>query len=835
MARESMLAVVLVGLMLVVIPSSAAEGENLSLAMTLDEAPAVGWYSSADVVKVSASLINNGGSTAIDTDPSCDQFLQVLRAGIVVFDGSVACNGQSRGMDIGADSTTQFPQLTWDLVDDDGNMVLPGNYVIEYVIAGEEISNAIEIHVQTPLSTPEGFVLETFINSRGPGSPAILTLRALNTLDVEMNFDLGDCLINIDGILHGDCFDGLALAAREVRLISHIPLVLAAGTHQIDVSFGDGLLSRTIDYTMDVSTLGVSNGDLSQAVIEIDIDEADLSFGADQVLSSTVKVYNSGASDIILDFSDTCRGEMWIIDEAGKIVMDSRLIKTCDEMDLQYLIAPEQSRTFSQPDWSFTNLEGCLASPGVLTLIAEIPEHGLFGMQEIELERAQGITCGQSSLSLSQTHSSNQDQLEVGLELTSVETTDISWMSTCGIEYVFSGPLGEITRSLSECGKSSSLNQRVGPSLQLDLLNFDMTGFEDGEYTIDIGSNSEPRFASSQTFNWPIEQTQTEEIITEVDEEEIVESRVVEGTWSSLATDDGTCWLLTTPDEGIITLANPIQSWNPQAGIQGKYLVKTSDKAVECSAFDASAFEIEQVISELAPAPIEEDEKLVHDEPVTEQAPVLSPVVITVGAVVASTGILSLLVAVVASNETWRIPITSAGLWFLGLMGRTSETSDGRYQRGRLMGYLTANPGCHFRGLMAALEMSNGQITHHLKVLAEEEIIWRRADGRLVRFYPYTSNLHPGIVEEDLPLPPLSPDPNSLQGKILRLLDDDGHLEEHPTQAELANRLERSQQLVSHHLRTLQKFGLVEKRKIGLRNRYLLTKEANFLLESTEL
>ena len=151
------------------------------------------------------------------------------------------------------------------------------------------------------------------------------------------------------------------------------------------------------------------------------------------------------------------------------------------------------------------------------------------------------------------------------------------------------------------------------------------------------------------------------------------------------------------------------------------------------------------------------------------------------------------------------------------------------------MGYLTANPGCHFRALMAALEMSNGQITHHLKILEDEDRIWRRADGRLVRFYPFTSNLHPGILDDELPMPPLSPDPNSLQGKILRLLDDDGQLNLFPTQAELAHRLERSQQLVSHHLRTLQKYGLVEKKRSGVRNRYCLTREAVFLLETTEL
>ena len=65
-------------------------------------------------------------------------------------------------------------------------------------------------------------------------------------------------------------------------------------------------------------------------------------------------------------------------------------------------------------------------------------------------------------------------------------------------------------------------------------------------------------------------------------------------------------------------------------------------------------------------------------------------------------------------------------------------------------------------------------------------------------------------------------------------MDADGPMGEFPTQAELAKRLEKSQQLVSHHLRTLQKFGLVEKRKMGIKNRYKLTREAIFLLETND-
>ena len=250
--------------------------------------------------------------------------------------------------------------------------------------------------------------------------------------------------------------------------------------------------------------------------------------------------------------------------------------------------------------------------------------------------------------------------------------------------------------------------------------------------------------------------------------------------------------------------------------------------------FQAASIELLSIESEAAPvAPSPEPAAPQELAEVVEQQglPAFAPSLIVV---VTTTSLISLLVTLVIGNESFRIPSTAAGLWFLGMVGRTHETSDGRYQRGRLMGYLTANPGCHFRALMAALEMSNGQITHHLRILENEEVIWRRKDGRLVRYYPLTNTMNPAMSEQELPVPPLSPDPNSLQGKILTLLDADGPMGEFPTQAELAKRLEKSQQLVSHHLRTLQKFGLVEKRKMGIKNRYKLTREAIFLLETSD-
>ena len=75
-------------------------------------------------------------------------------------------------------------------------------------------------------------------------------------------------------------------------------------------------------------------------------------------------------------------------------------------------------------------------------------------------------------------------------------------------------------------------------------------------------------------------------------------------------------------------------------------------------------------------------------------------------------------------------------------------------------------------------------------VLEQEESIWRRKDGRLVRYYPLTNN-STAVEDDALPVPILAPDPLSLQGKILVLLDHDSQMGDFPTmnsQSALTNR-----------------------------------------------
>ena len=834
-----MLAVLLAGLLVAILPNALADASEVTLEATIVDAPDKGWYASGEIVEIAGVLSNDGEATSIEVDPSCNQVLRVWKDNSLVLDDSENCLGQSRGMDLGSLSSTNLDSLFWDLTDSEGELVPSGDYMIEYFVAGEELSSMVQVHVQTPVNVPSGVELKVIATARdgihAQSSPSIITARLHNTLPSEVSLDFGDCRISVNNQLMDVCGPSI-LSGHQIVTITQFPVDLSPGENLFNIALGDGVLAENfvID-AVDDSDEGVSSGQIEDLSLELVL-ETDNIFGEMDNFASEISITNNGVENVSLEFSTSCRGEAWVVDSSGDVVMDTRAIKECAGIEVEYLLTPGSERMYSQPEWTFMDTTGCHVAPGDLMVVIEIPEHDLFSTEMITLTSERDSYC-QNQMAEIVAEISGENIIEISPQAISDEDYEITWFTICGLETKLYGPDGEINGVLSQCDNLNVISLQF-TELDFDTISFDMTGLEEGEYSLMFETISVPKIQSTLSFNWPIlEAEENIEGDEEEEEEVVILSRVIEGTWTSTSNDLGVCWLLNTPDDGIITLAGApgLVTWSPEIGANGQYLVKDSEPSPACADFVTGAFTVEEVYSQQAIIPEEDTQQEEVDTPLESQETEISPVIITVGAVVASGGILSLLVALIATNESWRIPTTSAGLWLLGLIGRTSETSDGRYQRGRLMGYLTANPGCHFRALMAALEMSNGQITHHLKVLEDEESIWRRPDGRLVRFYPYTSNLHPGILEDDLPLPPLSPDPNSLQGKILRLLDDDGHLKKYPTQAELAHRLDRSQQLVSHHLRTLQKFGLVERKKMGIKNRYSLTREAMFLLDTTEV
>ena len=831
----------------------------MHLEIQIDEASAKDWYQQGDIVSLFANLVNDGAAQSIANDPSCNVIIQVINSNQeLVYDGLNSCRGQSQSIDFESGEVKQFSGLNWDLKDSAGIYAPSGLYTLKAVHPTTDLSDSVEVEIQTSLDTPQQLELVLTISNRQQvildDQNLILGVSLYNPSkdSVTLPSESACKLISQIGdttTLQLPCFSKRNnLTAGEQVLLGSI-LIPASQTNSGDLNIEIFNVGKSLNQSLivNISQSGIDGIEEITNGLQTDIvlQSNDNIFSEGEIFESSLLLTNIGESERVLTFTNTCKAEMWIIDDRGRIVFDSRMTKTCSEIEVDNVLSSNEQLVFGLVDWSFTDLQGCEVPSGIYTMIVEIPEYYAFSSHQITYERLSATDCSSPLDMEIVTHiSSSNNNLDITLDLLpKISEVEMRWVGPCAISTkIYDDSGNEVHRRHSLCDDRDgqlTLLKHEGfgkhPTMNLDsvaMIDMMQNDLPDGNYVLKIELQTDPISLVQIEFSWPLSESQQSFTVDNTETQQTFNPRLLTGFWSGVITESGTCWIFNSNEEGQILLSRAVGGWMPQQGWNGAYQVQNALVAPECQNFNVASIQVTSVESESPEQLIviddaEEDKTIATA--VQEEVITIAPTIL----IIASTAsLLSMLVMVTFNTESIRIPSTAAGLWFLGLIGRTHETTDGRFQRGRLMGYLTANPGCHFRALMGALEMSNGQITHHLRILENEESIWRRKDGRLVRFYPLTNQLQPHMTDDILPVPPLSPDPNSLQGKILSLLDNDGTLGDFPTQSELADRLDKSQQLVSHHLRTLQKFGLVEKRKMGMRNRYKLTREAIFLLET---
>ena len=836
-----------------------SEGSQVHLEIQIDEASAKDWYQQGDTISLSANLVNDGASQSIANDPSCNVIIQVMNSNQeLVYDESNSCRGQSQSIDFESGETKQFNGLNWDLKDSTGTYAPSGFYTLKAVHPTTDLSDAVEVEIQTSIATPQQLELILTISNRQQvildDQNLILGVSLYNPSKDSITLpDESACkLISQIGditTLQLPCFSTRNnITAGEQVLLGNILIPSSqtdSGELNIEVFNVGKSLSQSI--IVDISQSGIGGIEELANGLQTDIilQATDNIFSEGEIFESSLLLTNIGENERVLTFTNTCKAEMWVIDDRGRVVFDSRMTKTCNEIEIDNVLSSDEQLVFGLADWSFTDLQGCEVPSGTYNVIVEIPEYYAVSSHQMTYERVSATDCASPlDIEIVTQISSSNNNLDITLDLLPKSgEVEMRWVGPCAISTKIYDDSGqEVHRRRSLCddrdgrltllkyeGFDDPTTLNLSSIAMIDMMQNDLP---DGNYVLKLELQTNPISLAQIEFSWPLSESQQSFTVDNTETQQILDARVLTGFWSGVITESGTCWIFNSNEEGQILLSRGVGGWAPQQGWSGAYQVQNTLVAPECENFNIASIQVTSVESE-SPEQIlvgdtEEDKTIAAA--VQEEVITIAPSILIIAS---TTSILSMLVLVTLNTESIRIPSTAAGLWFLGLIGRTHETTDGRFQRGRLMGYLTANPGCHFRALMGALEMSNGQITHHLRILENEESIWRRKDGRLVRFYPLTNQLQPHMTDDILPVPPLSPDPNSLQGKILSLLDDDGTLGDFPTQSELADRLDKSQQLVSHHLRTLQKFGLVEKRKMGMRNRYKLTREAIFLLETS--
>jgi len=116
------------------------------------------------------------------------------------------------------------------------------------------------------------------------------------------------------------------------------------------------------------------------------------------------------------------------------------------------------------------------------------------------------------------------------------------------------------------------------------------------------------------------------------------------------------------------------------------------------------------------------------------------------------------------------------------------------YLRGKIHGYIIANPGEHYNAIKDQLEITNGALSYHLRVLERESYIRSRMDGIFKRFYP-----------ADMKLPTTHRNISSFQEVILTIVKNNQGL----SQKDIAKRIGASSQVINYHIKIMEEADLI--------------------------
>jgi predicted transcriptional regulator len=133
-----------------------------------------------------------------------------------------------------------------------------------------------------------------------------------------------------------------------------------------------------------------------------------------------------------------------------------------------------------------------------------------------------------------------------------------------------------------------------------------------------------------------------------------------------------------------------------------------------------------------------------------------------------------------------------------------------QFTRGKIYGYILANPGDHYNSIQKTLDIPNGTFAYHLHVLEKEGYIKSTRDGMNRCFFP--ANMRTPTQERTL---------RASQRLIVeRILEKPGI-----SQREIATSMGVSSSTVSYHVRGLLDLGVVETERKGMRLKYYINRE----------
>ena len=818
------------------------------------------------------SIINTGlNDASIEINPGCMVTFQIINEnGQIVYDleNHRLCPNQKRGETLNSAEIFDVGEISYDWTD--GNEILPeGIYIIRVIGGIETIPSELEIDLKHQLNLPSNLYFEAdyapfSMNSETSTSNDILiigakiynsgledtTITGLESCDILWSITNQPTSLSNLG-----CGNGVTIPAGESHHLGWISYSLS----EIDDS---GILSSSVwmmGYEEDsinknwnhiIGTFEDTSG-LSVTFNSISLRDGVAPTGSE--MDFEISVRNDASIAKTIEYDMSCPSSIYVVNEMGALVYDDALNNgDCSGQIETIKIQPSSTISLHDTSISATYDDGCGWHGSQMIAVIKIPNQEISTSFPFEIQ--DGLAAKQCRANLQSTDSvdfiidnlvDTENGIIVDLSITNVGDDDFTliWQDDCVIRVnVLRNDVTGTSSSTTACEIFDSYSTlKTGDSINILNIPTELIPKNEsleGTHHIQFNLRSYPSLEIDYTHTIVIPNDDAlssedriepngEEVLIE-NQEELIIHTLLEGSWNHVRTDTGGCWILSTPngEETILVDSNDI-NLNPVTGDLGIYRVTNanSDIPEHCSEWN-NGFIVHEIVDQWSP----ENDVVATSEMESESTESIVELIIPATAVAVSTSLLSLCLVFMLNTEWIRIAALNGGLALIGMVRRRDY--DGEFQRGRVVGYLVANPGVHFRALLGALNMSNGQLAHHLKVLEDQELLWRRRDGRMMRYYP--STVDQLLDGENLPVPLLTPDPNSLQGRILNLLDATGNDIVNLSQKELSVRLESSQQLISHHLKTLEGYGLIERDKVGLRYRYRLTKEAIFLLESTD-
>ena len=201
--------------------------------------------------------------------------------------------------------------------------------------------------------------------------------------------------------------------------------------------------------------------------------------------------------------------------------------------------------------------------------------------------------------------------------------------------------------------------------------------------------------------------------------------------------------------------------------------------------------------------------------------PTTQVVVLSVAAVLAI-GLFGTMLTAIVASEAGRVSLMLAVLGPLLAVSQRGEV--GTFTRGRIQGYVEANPGIHFSALRDALNLANGVTAHHLHTLEKEGRIISWLDGSKRRYA--SSGTDPKLLSK------LEQPVVGMQQAILEILSEAGTLG--IKTGELREKLATSRQLMSYHMKQLSERGFVQVEGRGKARKWSLLEAGQAVLQSSQ-